>query len=207
MTQFANLEQLQSLRRASVSVTARRIRRTAGPPATPRPTSRSRTPRARRRWRSSCAPTSGEGRGQALRRQATTRSCRSHGATTTCRCGPASPRRCTRRTSAPSSVVIRPWSACPAGTSRIRTCRRRANPHERLELALEPRVADLGNDQRETDPRRGTRGRGAGRRRRSLRQPHHARVVAEVVVAQLRVAVEPELAPRPCARTSGPGSR
>ncbi len=53
--------------------------------------------------------------------------------------------------------------------------------------------------------RRPRRGRAA--RRRVLGQPDHPRVVAEVVVAELGVAVEPELLAPRCGRRSAPGSR
>src|SRR5580704_15407112 len=68
-------------------------------------------------------------------------------------------------------------------------------PDEGLELPLEALVAGLTNLERQPDPRRGALCGRARRRRRPLREPDHARVVAEVVVAELRIAVEPELPP------------
>src|SRR4051812_46925335 len=65
---------------------------------------------------------------------------------------------------------------------------------EPLELALEAPLADRPHLERQADPRRGALRRAAVRRRVRLREPQDARVGAEVVVAQLGPAVEPELA-------------
>ncbi len=63
-----------------------------------------------------------------------------------------------------------------------------------LELTFQPLAADVALLHRQPDPRCRPLGGGAGRRRGALGEPQHARVVAEVVLAQLGVAVEPELA-------------
>ena len=55
-------------------------------------------------------------------------------------------------------------------------------------------VADLAHLEREPEMGGGALGRRARGGRRALRQPQHARVVAEVRVAQLGIPVEPELA-------------
>jgi len=64
---------------------------------------------------------------------------------------------------------------------------------ESFELPLEAAAANCPHFERQADPRGGALGRrvrGAGR---TLREPYHARVVAEVLIAQVWVAVEPEL--------------
>src|SRR5262245_39929875 len=65
--------------------------------------------------------------------------------------------------------------------------------YQRLQGTLESRVAHLADLERQPKRRRGALGRELRAERRPLGQPHDARVVAEVVVAELRVAVEPEL--------------
>src|SRR2546428_566113 len=61
-----------------------------------------------------------------------------------------------------------------------------------LERGLEPAVAGLAHLERQPERGGGALGGCAQLRRRALREPDDPRVVAEVVVAQLRVAVEPE---------------
>src|SRR5262249_10459424 len=63
---------------------------------------------------------------------------------------------------------------------------------EGLQLAFEPGVSDDPFLEGEADPRRRRSCGRAELRRGSLREPEDARVPAEVVVAKLRVAVEPE---------------
>src|SRR3954471_15291773 len=70
--------------------------------------------------------------------------------------------------------------------------RRRAE--QLAEAALEPVLPHLAYLERQPDAGRCSLGGGARARRRPLREPQHARVAAEVGVAQLGVAVQAELA-------------
>ena len=71
---------------------------------------------------------------------------------------------------------------------------RRRAVDEPPQRPLEAVVADRPLRQRQADRGRRALRRRARRRRRALREPDDPAVVAEVVVAQLRVAVEAELA-------------
>src|ERR1700674_5902396 len=70
----------------------------------------------------------------------------------------------------------------------------RESAEESLKLALEPAVADGADLQRQADALGRAHGRRAGGLGGALGQPQHPRVVTEVLIAQLGVAVEPELA-------------
>src|SRR6188472_2186698 len=99
-------------------------------------------------------------------------------------------RRSSRRSASAGSVATSGAISVPTSPAWL-TRRRLLKP---LELLLESGVADLAHLERQADALPGAP-RGALRRgRAALREPHDAAVGAEVVVAQLGVAVEAELA-------------
>src|SRR5204863_3152497 len=94
--------------------------------------------------------------------------------------------------SPPSGRSSRRASKSPAsGSSSMRSF---TSVQERLELALERLLPHLPDLERQAEAGGRALGGGARRGRRALCEPEHARVMAEVGVAQLGVAVEAELA-------------
>src|SRR5579875_1730073 len=105
----------------------------------------------------------------------------------------------TRRTA--DSGAVGAWMAVGApraalGAAAVQTAPAAAgSAQQRLERALKPAIADDLDLERQPERSRGPLGRRARRRGGALREPEHAGVVAEVLFAQLRVAVQPQLAP------------
>src|SRR3954451_17146593 len=101
------------------------------------------------------------------------------------------------RCSRSSSRAASPGSSTTSGAISVPTSPEwliRGSVLKPFELPFESGVADLADRERQSDPLRSAACGALGGRRAALREPDHAAVGAEVVVAQLGMAGEAQLA-------------